>query len=286
MLKVIRKFGKHKTLVENCRCFSKKTPGEQNEQTEEKTLTSKKKYGVNPVTKDDLQWRTPWHEKEGAQLTMLRAIYSEHNNREIMQTLQQPINLSPSAIKKWWMEKKDYSGRFMQQYIPERHRILGTELAAAHFLLYRGGAVKFHGQKEWLKGDDNEYFNLPRHYTDNMYLEGIDCEDVNLYYEGLVNFRGLKKLQWLSLNGCKDMDDFCMDIISNIFSHSLLYLDLRNCLNISERGIGALYKMRSLKILYLDDLLKDTRYELTCLLLQEANPALDIRSDVINFEIK
>lgn len=118
-----------------------------------------------------------------------------------------------------------------------------------------------------------------------MYLQAIDCTGMTLKYEGLDNLRGLRNVEWLSLNGCQYMEDFCMDTISNIFSHSLLYLDLRNCLNITERGIGALYKMPHLKMLYLDDMLKDTRYELTCLFLEELNPALQVKSDVINFEI-
>lgn len=144
--------------------------------------------------------------------------------------------------------------------------------------------MKFQGQNKWIKAVNGNY-KLPDTYEKEWIVEAIDCTDMNLYYEGLNTLRELKYLQWLSLNGCNNIDDFCIDVISNVFSNSLLYLDLRNCFHISERGIGALYKMSSLKILYLDDFLKDTKYELTCLLLQDLNSELVIKSDTVNFEI-
>lgn len=152
-------------------------------------------------------------------------------------------------------------------------------MAAAHFLVHRGGAIKFHNEDKWIKFEKYKYNSLPIHYDSTKVLQAIDCSEMNIYYEGLVNLRGLKNVEWLSFNGCEHIDDWCLDRISNIFSHSLIYLDLRDCPNITERGIGALYKMKKLKLLYLDDLLKDTRFEMTCLLLQEVNPSLDIRSE-------
>ncbi|XP_050311847.1 distal membrane-arm assembly complex protein 2 [Anthonomus grandis grandis] len=236
-------------------------------------------------TKEDLQWRKPWHEKQFQYYDTLRTFYSEDNNASTLAWIQQPINLSPKAIKKWWARKKDFEERFMQQYIPERHNILGPELAAAHFIVYRGGAVKFHDENKWIKAIDGHY-ELPDRYKKGMHLQAIDCTDMNLRYEGLDNLRNLKNLEWLSFNSCKHIDDWCLDVITNVFSHSLLYLDLRNCFKVTERGLGAVYKMPHLKVLYLDDLLKDTRYEMTCLLLEELNPQLTIKSDVIDFEIK
>ncbi|XP_030749634.1 distal membrane-arm assembly complex protein 2 [Sitophilus oryzae] len=268
--------------IQRCkRKFSDKQDGPVNSKSAIESETSTKSES-NQSAKDDVVWRTPQHNKQKSGLPVLGTFYKKEASLNLLKLAQTPVRLS--TLKKWWMNSNEHKEVYLQHYIPERHQILGPELAAAHFIVYRGGSVKFHGQEEWIKADNGKY-ELPSMYQE-MYLERMDCTDMNLHYEGLENLRGLKDLQWLSLNGNKYIDDFCMDVIANIFSHSLIYLDLRNCFNISERGIGALFKMKKLKVLYLDDLLKDTRYELTCMLLQDLNPVLNIKSDVISFEIK
>lgn len=155
---------------------------------------------------------------------------------------------------------------------------LGNELAAAHFIVHRGGAVKFHGEKKWIQQDADGDYKLPRFYESGKVLEAIDFSGTNIYYEGLVNFRGLQNVQWLSFNNCKNIDDWCVDRISAMFKDTVVYLDLRNCTEITHRGLCALYKMLELKILLIDNLYVTESFELTGLLLQEVNPKLDIRS--------
>ncbi|KAH1003699.1 hypothetical protein HUJ04_003572 [Dendroctonus ponderosae] len=247
-----------------------------------KSLNQKKR---TEVTKEDLVWRTPWHQKNVEYYSTLRTFYTEDNQISLLKWIQQPIDLSPASIKNWYNRLKEQREKILQRYIPDRHSILGPELACAHFIVYRGGAVKFHNDDKWIKAVNGEY-SLPNRYRTDMYLQAIDCSNTSLRYEGLDNLRGLQNVEWLSLNGCEHIDDYCMDVITNIFSHSLVYLDIRNIFSISERGLGALYKINHLKMLYLDDMLKDTRYELTCLLLEELNSALEIKSDVVKFEIE
>lgn len=251
----------------------------------ESTKIVPKEYNPKDVTKEDTQWRTPWHQKDGNYYGFLRTFYKEDNNVDILKALQTNIDLRPSAIKKWWNKKSEESEILAQGYIPERNETLGNELAAAHFIVARGGAVKFHHDDKWIKADEHGNYNLPRFYTEGKVLEAIDCTDTNLYYEGLFNLEELQDVKWISFNGCEKVDDWFIDKVSNVFSHSLVYLDLRNCNNITPNGVGALYKMNNLKILYLDDFLRSTTYELTCLLLQEVNPSLDIKSDKVTFEI-
>ncbi|XP_056648330.1 distal membrane-arm assembly complex protein 2 [Diorhabda sublineata] len=267
----------------NCRLSSNKESTIPVKQEEVKD--SVKSFNPKDVTAADMKWRTPWHQKEGQHYSFLRVFYKEETNTSLLQKIQAPIDLSPSAIKKWWAKKKEREAIILQSYIPERNQILGNELAAAHFIVHRGGAIKFFDEDRWIKADENNEYNLPRFFEEDKILQAIDCSNMNLYYEGIANLRDLKQVEWLSFNGCSHIDDWCLDTISNIFSHSLIYLDLRNCPNITSRGIGSLYKLPNLKILYLDDFLKSTQYELTCLLLQEVNPELDIRSDPVTFEI-
>ncbi|KAJ3662749.1 hypothetical protein Zmor_007079 [Zophobas morio] len=236
-----------------------------------------KKYDPKDVTKEDMKWRTPWHQKEAQRYSTLRTFYSEENQTNLLKFLQTPIDLSPSAIRKWWTERKEHREMMLQMYLPERHQTLGNELAAAHFIVHRGGAVKFYHQNNWIKANEYNDYNLPRFYEEDKILQAIDCSDMNLYYEGLANLKDLKQVEWLSFNGVENFDDWFLDRISNIFSHSLVYLDIRNCPKFTERGLGALYKMDNLKILCIDDMLMTTSFEMTCLMLQEVNPHLDIK---------
>lgn len=91
----------------------------------------------------NLKWRTPYAEKKEEWYSKLKLFAPEDDkNSSAITALQQPIDLRPSAIKKWWKRKNVQRERFMQQFIPERHEILGNDLAAAHFLVHRGGAVR------------------------------------------------------------------------------------------------------------------------------------------------
>lgn len=270
-----------------CSCASK-SKNESNKLQKldiEEDLAGAPKYDPKNVTKEDMRWRTPWHQKEGNYYTMLRMYYAEKSRSRVLKTLHTPINLSPSAIKNWWARTKEGFEIGQQAYLPQRNQALGDELAAAHFVVSRGGAVKFFNEDVWIKADEDNNYDLPRFFETDKVLQAMDCSDMTLYYEGLANFADLQNVQWLSINGCEHMDDWCLDKISNIFSHSLIYLDIRNCSNISYRGLSAVQKLENLKILYVDDLLRSTSYEYTCLLLEELMPNLQIRSDPIKFDI-
>lgn len=100
-----------------------------------------------------------------------------------------------------------------------------------------------------------------------------------LHYEGLATLRGLENLEWLCLMGSYYLDDWCLDKISNIFSHSLLYLDLRDCPNITLAGFGSIQKFVKLKMVLVNTFLDTQEFELIRLMLEEINPKLDIRFD-------
>lgn len=58
-----------------------------------------------------------------------------------------------------------------QKFNPMRHGILGPDLAAAHFITFRGGRVKFVGHTEWWLDKDN----LPPKYEEGYLIEKIDA---------------------------------------------------------------------------------------------------------------
>lgn len=69
------------------------------------------------------------------------------------------MELSFAGVKKFFAEAKIDFKKDNQKFIKERLEILGADLAAAHFLLFRGGKVKFRGHTNWMK--EEEYPNLP-----------------------------------------------------------------------------------------------------------------------------
>lgn len=225
----------------------------------------------------EFQWRAS-KEQQREWYSKLKLFASDTNNTDVIRFLQQPIDLRPSTIKKWYKRKSEDMERALQSYIPQRNQILGDDLAASHFIIFRGGKVKFHGNDKWIIHDEKLEYNLPNKYVPSFVVQAIDCSNVNLFYEGLENFSGLRKLEWLSLKGSKYIDDWCLDRISHLFRDNIKYLNLKNCKNITYRGIGVLYKLNKLETLVLDSFTETKELELTCLMLQELSPNLDIRT--------
>ncbi|GAB1603914.1 distal membrane-arm assembly complex protein 2-like [Argonauta hians] len=157
-----------------------------------------------------------------------------------------------------------------QVYRPERHRILGPDLASAHFLLARGASIKFVDNDMWHRAIQKKVL-LPRKRIDGLYLEGIDASNTRLLYEGFDNLVNLSRLRYLSLKNCQLIDDWCLDRL-HIFRDSLEFLDLSGCHNISERGIVCLHKLPKLQSLILKDLPNIKHLELVAILLQDVSP--------------
>lgn len=266
-----------KVQLQKCSCSSENLPTKVPKELTKASDVTSKIQASKAVKKEDLEWRTPWHETEGKYYSTLRTFYSETSNASLLKFITQPVDFSPSSVKKWWKRRKENNAIIMQSYIPERNQTLGNELAAAHFIVHRGGAVKFFGEEKWIKANELGDYELPKTYQEGKFLQAIDCTGVDLYFEGLNNFRALRQLEWFSINSCKNIDDWGLDRLSNLFKDHLLYLDLRNCPLITYRGLSALYKMEKLKILYVDNMTESNEYEMTCLMLQEIYPDLDIR---------
>lgn len=170
------------------------------------------------------------------------------------------------------MEKKE---RYFQQYLPERHEILGNDLAAAHFIVHRKGKVRFEDDVNWVKMDEDENYTLPDKYVHGMFVEAIDCEGMRLYYEGLENIRRLKGLKTLSFKGLEMFGDWCLDRVSGSEFEALEQLDVSGT-KVTYQGLQALYRIPSLKRLILDDPYRDTEWKLTIAMLQEIMPELEI----------
>lgn len=174
---------------------------------------------------------------------------------------------------KWLHHRAIAFKKYDQRFRPERHKVLGADLAAAHFIVFRGGRVRFKGKTFWTKEDEKGSCDLPTVYDHRYILEAVDASNVDLYYEGLSNLCGLNKLKWLSLKNCKNIDDWGLDKISAEFPE-LEYLDISDCEKITERGLESLYRMVNLKTLIVTNHYKTVAFELTCFMLEDCMPNL------------
>lgn len=186
------------------------------------------------------------------------------------------ITRNPSRLVETYNEILLKSKKQMQSFIEERHEILGNDLAAAHFVVFRGGKVKFVGGP-WTKMKDEVTMTstVPNHFDPSFVLEAIDCEGVELYWEGLENMRRLKSLKCISFRNIKTFDDWCLDRVSGSQFENLEVLDLTGT-NITHLGLSALYRVTSLRKLFLTDPERNPDWELTTAMLCEILPELEI----------
>jgi hypothetical protein len=225
-----------------------------------------------------MKWRVEPGDKPGAWYSKFKLFAPEDDKNSVLVTaLQQPVDFRPSTLKKWWKKRNTQHERFMQQFIPERHEILGNDLAAAHFLVHRGGSVRFFGEEKWIKSDKYGEYDLPGKFVPSMVLEAIKCDNMELYYEGLENVRRLKYLKYLSFKNVEPFDDWCLDRVSGSEFEALETLDLSGT-NITEKGLQALYRIPSLKTLIVDDPHRNKAWELVLAMLEEINHKLEVIS--------
>lgn len=227
--------------------------------------------------KKKLQWRTPYSDRPDSFQSSFKLFAPSNRNSELVEIMQQPVDLSPSAIKKWWKQRKDGTEAHMQKFIPERHATLGEDLATAHFVVHRGGTVRFRGQKEWVKMDEEDNYNLPQHYIPNLQLEEVKCDNMNLFYEGLENIRRLRFLKHLSFENISKFDDWYLDRVSGNSFPALEVLNLRGTA-VTDRGLHCLYRLPSLKVVLVDDPEKNIMWKMMVSLLEEWNPKMSVRA--------
>ncbi|KAG5308002.1 DMAC2 protein, partial [Acromyrmex insinuator] len=182
-------------------------------------------------------------------------------------------DLAFGNILKWFKHNKDEYIKLTQSFNPMRHEILGADLATAHFIIHRGGRVRFRGNTYWTEQNKKGSYELPNNYNPRYILEAVDVNRFDLHYEGLSNLCGLMKLKWLSLKDCKNIDDWGLDKISAEFPE-LEYLDISGCEKITERGLESLYRMINLKKLIVTNHNKSVAFELSCFMLEDCIPGL------------
>lgn len=211
------------------------------------------------------RWRKPFSDREG----YWKSKFSLFANRKFQggSTRLNPANFKHFSLKQWWFYHKKDKLIFNQKFIEERLNILGCDLAAAHFVVYRGGAVKFYNQTEWIRDDakkNKEYDDkLPNTYKPEYVLEAVDFSGTQILYEGLKNIDNLKKLKWLSFEGCGFFDNWCLDRVTGEHWENLEYLNISHT-NITWHALNSLYRLTNLKTLKIENWSDDPEFYMMC----------------------
>lgn len=224
--------------------------------------------------KKALKWRKT-NEESGDIQTKLKYFANNEQTSDYILMMQRPLELNPKKWLEMWDKKKEKRERHMQKFLSDRHEILGPDLATAHFILHRGGSVKFVNSQEWTKADEDGNFKVPNRYDANFKLAAIKCDNMQLYYEGLENIRWLQHLKFASFHNVRTFDDWCLDRFSGSQCDKMEVLDISGT-NCTVRGLSCLYRLCNLKLLIVNDPQESLEYELASSMLQEILPNLKI----------
>lgn len=95
-------------------------------------------------SKQKLVWRQPPVKQFSLASTFLGLFTTERQRAEHLQKIAQPVPFDISIRR--FLELHERRRKLMesltQTFIPARHEVLGNNLAAAHFLVHRGAAVR------------------------------------------------------------------------------------------------------------------------------------------------
>ena len=159
---------------------------------EEKCLTTDEKEEKS-VTFEERQkqitYELPQVPVKTDRATAMELFHTDYNLAINVISALNSVQFTPYGLKKAWNEIQELKLLRSQEYIKERAEFLGPELATAHFVCYRGGKVRFHGEEQWIAKDpDSDLMeNLPNIYVDFYKMEAVDCSKMTIIYEGLEN---------------------------------------------------------------------------------------------------
>ncbi|XP_074075256.1 distal membrane-arm assembly complex protein 2 isoform X2 [Macrotis lagotis] len=150
----------------------------------------------------------------------------------------------------------------------------GPNVAAAHFVLTQGGAIRFQDQEWILPQDKNRFFRNCLQFQ-NLPLEEVDASGCVINYYGLENLVHLPRLRSLKLCGCPYVDDWCLSRLHSL-SSCLQELSLAGCPRVTERGLACLHHLRNLRCLDISNLPAVSNKGLIQILVEEMLPDCEV----------
>lgn len=152
----------------------------------------------------------------------------------------------------------------------ERRKLLGPDRTCAEWILRNGGSIKFVGVKEFL----SNYNNLPPEGA-VFYVQEVDATEASITHHGFPHFVGCKFIEKIILHKCDYLEDQALEGLAPLHK-SLKHLQISNCVNITEKGLGTLHPLINLKTLLLFNLIEVKNKDAVIVDLKNKLPQCDI----------
>lgn len=178
-------------------------------------------------------------------------------------------DFSIAGIKHYSKRKKQRQEVHDQTYNPQRVGILGPNLSAATFFVYRGAAVKFVGKNSMCTFKERN--TLPNSRDPAFLIEALDLTGLEFHYEALEHLKELEHLKCLSFKGSSMFSNWYLDRLTAV-APELEYLDISYCKNVDTNGLHCLYRMKNLKCLNVEGISDSLEFRLSCLTIESERP--------------
>ncbi|XP_072464275.1 LOW QUALITY PROTEIN: distal membrane-arm assembly complex protein 2 [Notamacropus eugenii] len=221
-----------------------------------RTLSSQSNFGQGPNPSYDLNPNRARDPQQGLVASMAARFYDVEQLREWI-----------FRFSSWNLYRKNK----VFSYTLKHH---GPNVAAAHFVLSQGGAVRFQDH-EWILPRDKKQFLRNSLHFQKLLLEEVDASGCVINYYGLENLVFLPSLRSLRLCGCPFVDDWCLSRLHSL-GGSLQELSLAGCPQVTERGLACLHHLWNLRRLDISNLPAVSNKGLTQILVEEMLPHCEV----------
>ncbi|XP_064600360.1 distal membrane-arm assembly complex protein 2-like [Liolophura sinensis] len=198
-------------------------------------------------------------------------IFEQGLSVDVLASIQQDIDLSPKALHRWIINQKWNELKTEHRYDEEKVKAMGCDIAAAHFVVKHGGAVKFLGRDRWHWKTEERKSYLPQRFVEGLTVEAIDASNTTMMYSSFDNLANLPSLVYLKLSDCQYIDDWCLSRF-HMFADTLHFLDISGCPRVTERGLATLHHLENLKGLKISNMTGVDNKELVMILMEEMLP--------------
>ncbi|XP_044265186.1 ATP synthase subunit s, mitochondrial [Tribolium madens] len=130
----------------------------------------------------------------------------------------------------------------------ERRKIVGPDRSCAEWLLRNGAHVKWEHCNEFL----TDYNKLPSDRI-RLHLVEVYASEASIMHYGFDHFVGCEHIRKIIFHKCYHLENEALKGLTAL-KNSLLYLQITECLNITESGLIHLNTLNNLKELILADL--------------------------------
>ncbi|KAK7483527.1 hypothetical protein BaRGS_00025201 [Batillaria attramentaria] len=128
----------------------------------------------------------------------------------------------------------------------DRLKEVGPDRTCAEWLLRCGAGVRWKNMEHW----ERDYNSLPGSNYDRYKIEEIDATGSAVMAIGFPHLKGLRHVRRIILHDCRYLYDEALEYLP-LVKDTLVFLQISNCGDITDRGLVPLTQLSNLKELIL-----------------------------------